>query len=122
MLSLSNILKVNAISSGATGIILSVFPSVVASIFDVTTTAPFIEVGIFLVLFALFVFIVSVGKPIKRNLVKTIITLDTLWVVASAVALLFLFSSVSMWGNLIIAGVALWVALMAVLQKAVAML
>ncbi|GAA4449414.1 hypothetical protein GCM10023189_08770 [Nibrella saemangeumensis] len=117
MVSLSNILKVNAISSGATGLLLVSVPGVAASIFGVTTTAPFLEVGIFLLLFALFVFIVSLGKPIKTNLVKLIITLDTLWVVASAIALLFLFSVVSVWGNLIIAGVALWVALMAFLQK-----
>ena len=117
MLSLSNILKINAISSGATGLLLSIFPSTAAHIFDTTSTTPFIAVGIFLVLFALFVFTASNAKPINNNSVKTIIALDTVWVVASAVAVLFLYSSISSIGSVLIVGVALWVALMAYLQN-----
>jgi len=117
MLSLSNILKVNAITSGATGILLVLFPNVTALLFEVNTTVPFIEVGLFLVLFALFVFSTSVRKPIGRRNVKLIIALDTLWVVGSAIAILSLYTSISLWGTLIIAGVALWVAMMAILQN-----
>jgi hypothetical protein len=117
MLSLSNILKINALSSGATGILLVLFPNFTANIFKVGTTAPFIEVGIFLILFALFVLGTSVKDPINRRSVQVIITLDTLWVISSILAILSLYADISLWGTLIVAGVALWVALMAILQN-----
>lgn len=117
MLSLSSILKINAISSGATGILLVIFPNSLAKVFEVGTTAPFIETGIFLILFALFVFGTSVKFPIQRKSVKIIIALDTLWVVGSVLAVLVLYASISLWGSFIIAGVALWVAMMAILQN-----
>ena len=116
MLSLSNILKVNAVSSGATGLLLALFPDIAGAIFDVNTTAPFTETGIFLIVFALFVFIVNIGKPIKLKSVKTIVLLDTLWVISSALVLLVVVPAISTWGSIIIAGVAIWVALMAYLQ------
>lgn len=116
MFNLTNILKLNAISSGATGLLLAVFPSVVASIFGVNNLAPFIETGIFLIAFAVFVFIVSVSRNPNQKLVKTIVALDTVWVIASVFAILALFSRISMWGTVIIAAIAVWVALMAYLQ------
>lgn len=117
MLSLSNILKINAISSGATGLLLALFPSTAAQIFATAYTAPFISVGIFLVLFALYVFKTSIANTINSKAVKTIVALDTSWVAGSVVALLFLGSTISLVGSALIAGVAVWVALMAYLQN-----
>lgn len=117
MLSLSNILKINAISSGVTGLMLVVFPQFVADVFEVTVASPFIMVGVFLVLFSLFVFRVSMKLPLKIKSVMTIVALDIAWVIGSAIALVLLYSSISFIGSLVIAGVALWVGVMAYLQN-----
>lgn len=117
MLSLSNILKINAISSGVTGLMLVVFPQFVADVFEVTVASPFIMVGVFLVLFSLFVFMVSMKLPLKIKSVMTIVALDIAWVIGSAIALVLLYSSISFIGSMVIAGVALWVGLMAYLQN-----
>jgi uncharacterized membrane protein len=116
MLSLSSVLKINAISSGLTGLLLVSFHQVVAGIFEVTITTPFLAAGIFLVVFALFVFALSMQIPIKSKAVMTIVALDTTWVAASLMVIVLFHSSISLVGNMVIAGVALWVALMAYLQ------
>jgi len=117
MLSLSTVLKINAISSGATGLGLVLFATPAASLFDVAATAPFVATGVFLVLFATFVFIAGSKKAANQRTVKTIILLDSLWVIASFIAILNLFSVISTTGIIIIAAVALWVAAMAYLQR-----
>lgn len=110
-------MQINAISSGATGVGLIAFARPVAGIFGVTPAAPFILTGIFLVLFATLVFIVSKGKPVNPGAVKLVILLDALWVAASALAIVLLFPLISGPGSLLIGAVALWVAAMAYLQK-----
>ncbi|HEX2532469.1 MAG TPA: nuclear transport factor 2 family protein [Chitinophagaceae bacterium] len=117
MFSLTNILKVNALSSGATGLLLLFFARQTAALFNVATTAPFIEAGLFLVLFAAFVWIVSTRRPHPRRAVSFIIGLDLLWVIASVIALPFLAPVISGTGITLIALVAAWVALMALLQR-----
>lgn len=116
MLSLSNILKLNSISSGATGLILVLFAKTIAHIFGVVDTLPIILVGVFLVLFALFVFQVSIGKPLNSKAVTAVIGLDSAWVVVSAIALVFFIPVLTVIGNVMVAAVALWVAAMAFLQ------
>lgn len=107
---------VNALSSGATGLLLILFPGYTASLFDAATQRPFIGVGIFLLVFALLVFIQSRKNPISKAWVKFIIALDIIWVLESLIIVfpkMFGFSSV---GYILIAAVALWVAVMAFLQ------
>ncbi|MBC9794606.1 hypothetical protein [Sinomicrobium weinanense] len=113
---LKTILLVNAISSGITGLILSVVPTVFATIFQVSETLPFTEVGIFLILFSAFTGFTALGNPIRINRVKTIIGLDITWVVASFICVAILFSKISGWGSFMMIGVAAWVGLMAFLQ------
>lgn len=117
MLPLSTTMQINAISSGATGAVLIMFAKPVASIFGVTQTAPFICIGIFLVLFAALVFIVSKKQPINTQAVRFIVLLDVLWVITSLFAIIFLFSTITSIGNMVIAVVAVWVAGMAYLQS-----
>lgn len=117
MIPLKTILTINAVSSGATGLGLIILASPVARLFGVSDTAPFIGVGIFLILFASFVFMVGVSKSINPKAVRLIITLDTLWVIASLVLVAIAFSSISLTGILTILAVALWVAAMAFLQN-----
>lgn len=113
---LKTILLVNAISSGITGVILTLIPTVFATIFKVSATLPFVEVGIFLILFSVFTGFTAFGNPIKIARVKTIITLDITWVIASAICIAILFAKISSWGTLMVIGVAAWVGLMAFLQ------
>lgn len=115
MIPLTTTLRINGISSLATGLLLAIFPGVAANIFGVTATAPFVAVGLFLVVFASGVLFVA-QRP-SPSAVKWIIRLDTIWVIGSAVAIIFLFSLISGIGTVLIAGVALWVAAMAVLQQ-----
>lgn len=116
-MTLKNVLLVNAISSGITGILLSSMPAVFAGLFGVDTTAAFTEVGIFLVLFSLYVIIAAFKNPIRKDWTRFIIAMDVIWVVASLIAVLFLFSSISFMGTFLILVVAAWVGLMAYLQR-----
>ena len=107
---------INALSSGATGLLLMSFPGYTAQLFGVPAKMPFVVVGIFLLLFALFVFAQSRSNPMNKRWIKVIIAIDVLWVIESLVIVfpgLFTFSNM---GNLLIVAVALWVTLMAVLQ------
>lgn len=116
MIPLTTTLTVNALSSGATGLLLIGAARPAADLFGVSETAPFTAVGWFLVLFALFVYGVRWQRPHRTGAVRLIVWLDSLWVLGSAVAILLLQSSVSTIGLGLIAAVALWVAAMAYLQ------
>lgn len=116
MLPLRTTLLVNAISSGATGLLLALFPNIVAGIFGVSDTVYFIETGVFLVLFAAFVMYVGTRKSIKIKSVMLVTTLDLLWVAASIVSVFLLSGIVSTIGIVLIIAVAAWVGLMALLQ------
>lgn len=115
MIPLTTTLRINGITSFATGLLLAIFPRVAADIFGVTASAPFLATGLFLVVFASGVLFVA-QRP-TPSAVKWIIALDTIWVIGSAVAILALFSAISGIGTLLIAGVALWVGAMAILQQ-----
>jgi hypothetical protein len=117
MISLQNILRINSVSSGLAGLLLSFFPNKAAEVFGVTGGFPFMATGLSLILFAAFVFRVSIDMPIQLNKVKIVIALDLLWVVASAIAIPLLVSELSLLGILLIAAVMTWVALMAILQS-----
>ncbi len=116
MTTLKNVLLVNAISSGATGALLMLFPAPMARLFGVEATTPFIAVGLFLLVFAAAVGYEALQKTPRTHRVQGIIVLDVSWVVGSLVAVGILFSTLSLLGNLAILAVAGWVAGMAFLQ------
>lgn len=118
MIQLSTTMQINAITSGATGFGLIAGAAPIAGLFGVTATLPFIITGIFLVLFSIYVFAVSKGKPINAAGVRLVIIMDVLWVIASVIAILTLFSVISGIGSLAIGAVAGWVGGMAYLQSA----
>jgi hypothetical protein len=118
MKTLKKVMLINAISSGATGLGLAVFPKSVAGLFETTATVPFVEVGIFLIAFAALVFSVSRGNPMNSRAVRLVIVLDTLWVIGSATIVLFQPLPISVIGYVFIGAVAAWVAAMAYLQAA----
>lgn len=117
MKTLKNILMLNAVSSGATALILIFFAPVVAGIFEVSDTAAFYGTGIFLLVFAGFVFYESVQKSIRPGRVLFISALDLLWVVASLAIVILNMFNLSFLGYCLISGVAVWVAAMAYFQS-----
>lgn len=118
MKTLRNVMLINAISSGATGLALAMFPKTIAGTFGTSATMPFIETGIFLTVFAAFVFVVGRSNPVHVRRVRLVIALDTLWVIGSAGIILFQPFAISVIGYVLIGAVAVWVAAMAWLQSA----
>ena len=115
-MNLKNILLLNATSSGFAGIVLALGAPLFKNLFGLPELLPFIFVGVFLSLFALFVLFVARAEKINFRLVQLIIALDVAWVLASIMVVVLTASSMTIWGTLITLGVAIWVALMAVLQ------
>ena len=116
MKTLKNVLIINALSSGATGLGLIVAPRFVANLFEVSLTLPFVAVGVFLSLFASMVYWVSRKDPLNESAVRLIIILDSMWVAGSIIIILFQLFELSNLGYLVIGAVAAWVGLMAWLQ------
>lgn len=116
MITLKNVLLVNALSSGFSGLLLMMMPSETADIFAVTQHEPFVVTGLFLLLFALMVMYAALKNVLETKLVRWIILLDVLWVMASAAIVVLQLFALSAWGYALISGVAIWVGLMAYLQ------
>lgn len=113
---LKNILRVNAISSGATALLLILFSGFTAELFGTFQTMPFIGTGTFLLLFATYVLLQSRKEPILLGKVQLIIGLDISWVIGSLIIILWQLFELSSVGYLLIGAVAIWVAAMAWLQ------
>ncbi|MGO3305082.1 MAG: hypothetical protein ACTILG_00220 [Sphingobacterium sp.] len=113
---LKNVLMINAVSSGITGVLLALKSDIVATLFKTNNAVPFVWVGDFLIVFSLFVFLTAIKKPIHKGWVKLIIGVDISWVLSSIFISAWLFPSISMVGSITILAVAGWVGLMAYLQ------
>ncbi len=118
MKNLKNILLVNAISSGLTGLLLTMDAELFANLFGTSAHVPFMGVGIFLIAFAIGVFFVSRRKDRWSREVLAVVAADTLWVIVSVVILLLQPFTITWIGYSFIAAIAAWVALMAYLQFA----
>lgn len=116
MTTLQNVLRINALSSGITGLGLAFLPRLFAYLFNVTDTAPFVGVGIFLVCFAIGVAVVSIATPLNARAVLAIVVADGAWVIGSLLLVILQPFEISLLGNIMIGAVAAWVLLMAVLQ------
>jgi hypothetical protein len=116
MISLKNVLLVNGVSSGVTGLQLIIFGNMAAGLFGVSQPQAFWGVGIFLVAFAILVIAEGLQQQARENRVRFIIVLDSLWVIASLVILVLQLFNLSAIGYVAITAVAAWVGLMAYLQ------
>jgi len=116
MKTLKNVLLINSLSSGATGLGLVAVPGLLANLFDTYSSMPFIGTGVFLLVFAGMVLFESRKSSLSPYWVRLIIILDTLWVVGSLAIVLTKAFDLSGLGYLLIGVIALWVALMAYLQ------
>lgn len=118
MKTLKNVLLINTLSSGATGLGLAAMPGRFAEWFGTTLRTPFVGIGIFLVVFAVMVFMEARRNGTRPGWVRFIILMDGLWVACSALVIVAGIFPISVFGNAMIAVVALWVALMGYLQHA----
>ena len=81
---LNNTLKVNALFSMFSGIDFIVFDQSIGRVLTSGKFDSLAPTGYMLIGFSLFVFIVSMLKNVNKYLVGAIITMDVLWVIASA--------------------------------------
>ena len=116
MITLKNVLLVNAVSSGFTGLALIAASRFIASLLGIAYPGAVFGVGVFLLAFSTAVYVVSRKPEPSRRAVESIVIMDSLWVVSSIAVVLFHLATESFLGNFIITAIALWVALMAILQ------
>jgi hypothetical protein len=114
MTTLKNVLYINGISSGATGLLMVLFPTPIAALLN-TLPSAVTYVGSFLVVFAALVLYAARQQNTSRKLVSTIVMLDLSWVIASVFVIAGGFQ-LSGLGLFLIGAVAAWVGLMAILQ------
>lgn len=117
MITLKNVLLINAVSSGATGLILVAAPKMFATIFKVQASSPFVGIGLFLMAFAMTVFVVSRMHRTRPSFVIAVIAVDSIWVIVSIIGLVIDPYHISFFGKFMIGAVAAWVLMMAVLQS-----
>ena len=115
MNTLQKILMGNALFSFISGVAMIVFYSSLAHIFEVPNEAPFLILGIGILLFSAFVF--WVVKRLRSHFVLSIIVMDLLWVLGSLVLLLWRPFSISATGQLLIGVAALIVLSFALAQS-----
>lgn len=104
----------NAITSAITGLLLVIFSGFITELFELNASSVITYVGVFLLVYAAYIIYTA-----NWNLGHTsiVIVLDGLWVAGSAIVLLTQGFQISTIGIFMIIGVALWVGLMALLQK-----
>ena len=117
MKNLRNILILNAVSSGMTGIALVVFAGAITDLMGPISPMAVTETGVFLVIFAAFVMIEGLRASLKLNRITAIIVVDILWVMASIFIVILQLFNLTVLGYALIAGVAVWVAAMAYFQS-----
>lgn len=80
---LNNTLKVNAVFSLLSGIDLVLFDRSITSILSGKDLGSLAPLGLMLISFAVFVFIVSMLKNVNKYLIGAIIAMDVAWVLGS---------------------------------------
>jgi hypothetical protein len=116
MKTLKNVLLINAVSSGATGVGLIVFAPFIAQLFATSSYQSLWFVGGFLFSFAALVLMAALKDHPQAKMVRLIIVLDISWVIASVAVIVLQLFHLSMIGYVAIGAVALWVAAMAYFQ------
>jgi len=111
---LQKALALNAIFSCSTGILLVFFDDSIANLFEVWASSIFFYVGIALIFFSLTIALETIKQ--RKFWVYWIICQDALWVVGSAIVLIFDPFSISDTGEAIIGVVAFIVAFMGLNQ------
>lgn len=106
---LKKYLTINSIFSGISGITMLVFPKGLNSLFSIQNEYVFPVIGINLIVFSVFVWIVSRKYLTNKILVNLISGLDAVWVLGSLIIITSGFFDFSVIGNIIILIVAIWI-------------
>jgi len=114
--SLRNALRANAIFSGISGLLITFMHSQVLILLGISDVNIMV-IGIGLVLFSAYLFWMSSRQQLDKSMVTGVIGGDWLWVLASAVLLIFKASMFSTLGVFLVADVALLVMVFAIWQQ-----
>ncbi len=83
---------------------------------DIEASLEVLSIGIGVLLFAGYVLFIAKQNPLKKGLVKSVITMDFSWVVGSLVVIVFNPFSLNTMGLLLVAVVSAFVLLFGILQ------
>lgn len=112
---LKNALRGNAVFSLISAITALVASGSIADLIGVEPTLPFIIIGVGLIIWAIEVYAISSQDPIRPQFVRMVIGGDLMWVVGSAVLLLFDpfdFATEGKWVVLVLADIVLTFAIL----------
>lgn len=109
-------LRINAAFSFLSGLGIILFDGVIADILSEKELGSLVPTGISLVIFSIFVCLVSMMPTLNKYLVITIITMDIVWVLGSIFLIIFGAAVFTKVGLVFIAGIAVIIALFAALQ------
>jgi len=110
-------IKGNAFFSISSAITLLLLSRPLAKLMNITAPNSLAYIGIGLFIFAITLFQNAFRKEIKPKQIRLIIIQDWTWVIGSLGLLIWNPFGISVTGNLIIAGVAIMVAIFAILQQ-----
>ncbi|MEP2935183.1 MAG: hypothetical protein ABJM06_05670 [Gilvibacter sp.] len=114
MKQLKTFLRINSVFSLTTGVLMAHFSDQLLSFFAIENNLYLFDaIGINLIVFALFVWYVSIKQLQNEMLVKLISFLDILWVVGSAIIVVFGLFNLSKNGYILIGIVAVWIGFLA---------
>lgn len=109
-------LRLNSLFSLFSGLSLIFFSEYFASLFHIGNSILFSIIGSGLVLFSIYVMIVSYNYLHNFKIVNTISVMDIIWALASFTIIAFDLFDISSNGNLLIGIIAIWISFLALMQ------
>ena len=113
---LNNTLRVNAFFSLLSGLDFILFDRELMGILSKKDLGSLASLGAMLIVFAIFVFAISMLKEVNKYLVGAIILMDVMWVLGSGIIIVTSASFLTMFGIMLISIIALIIAVFASLQ------
>ena len=113
---LRNVLRGNGLFSGLSGLALALFSQEIGQWMGVVWVDVLLYIGLGLIIFSISLFLTASAKTISKRKVQSIIIQDGVWVVGSAIILIFQLFDLSNIGYWLVADVAIIVGAFATLQ------
>lgn len=110
-------LRINSVFSLLTGVLMVLYSNELLKFFNISNNQYLYHlIGLNLILFACFIWYVSVKQLERKMLVKIISFLDILWVLGSSIIVAFQLFNLSQKGYFLIAILAIWIGFLAFKQ------